>query len=96
MIKARTSTRKRSPSERLRTQGSKRRRAERNEIAQDQDWKCHYCKCQLWEATATIEHVIPLSRGGSNHRSNKVAACRPCNEERGRANAAAPPKGAEG
>lgn len=32
---------------------------------------------------ATIDHVIPSSRGGTNGLDNLVAACRWCNEERG-------------
>ena len=80
----RTSKRYRSPSERGRTQGSKRRREERNRIAWDQDWKCHYCGRELYDATATIEHLVPLSQGGTNQRTNKVVACYKCNHARSR------------
>lgn len=31
----------------------------------------------------TIDHIIPLSRGGRNCETNKFAACRKCNSERG-------------
>ena len=34
---------------------------------------------------ATIDHVVPLSKNGSNLRTNLVAACRRCNVRRGRA-----------
>ena len=33
--------------------------------------------------TATVDHVIPLARGGSNADDNLVLACDPCNKEKG-------------
>lgn len=42
-----------------------------------QHGKCYYCHCKL--AVYHIEHVIPLSRGGSDHPDNKVLACPACN-----------------
>lgn len=45
------------------------------------DPHCHWCKCALTFATATLEHVIPLARGGSNHGDNLKLACRPCNDK---------------
>jgi hypothetical protein len=32
---------------------------------------------------ATFDHIIPLARGGSNLRANRVLACRDCNEMKG-------------
>jgi hypothetical protein len=32
---------------------------------------------------ATVDHVIPLSWGGTNHPSNLVVACSPCNMKKG-------------
>lgn len=41
---------------------------------------CHLCK----EATAdTVDHVIPLSRGGSNYLENLKPACKSCNSRKG-------------
>jgi 5-methylcytosine-specific restriction endonuclease McrA len=31
----------------------------------------------------TLDHVIPSSRGGSNHLSNLVGACAECNQDKG-------------
>ncbi len=44
---------------------------------------CNWCQCKLDEASATIDHVIPLSRGGLNNANNFVLACSACNLKRG-------------
>lgn len=31
------------------------------------------------EILFTVDHVIPISKNGSNHKSNKVTMCQPCN-----------------
>jgi 5-methylcytosine-specific restriction endonuclease McrA len=69
----------RSPSNRKRTQKSYLRRMVRNQIAGDQNWQCFYCGCDIDMSNATTDHVIPLSKGGENLRSNMVASCKPCN-----------------
>lgn len=45
--------------------------------------RCHYCDLELDYYEATIDHVIPLSRGGSDLIENKVIACGVCNQEKG-------------
>jgi 5-methylcytosine-specific restriction endonuclease McrA len=44
--------------------------------------KCHYCGKRLSRKTATPDHKIPLSRGGSNWIENIVPACLPCNQRK--------------
>lgn len=44
---------------------------------------CHWCKSPLTIDTSTIDHVIPLSRGGLDNANNRVLACEPCNSGRG-------------
>ncbi len=44
---------------------------------------CYWCSRPIEQHTATIDHVIPLSRGGSNAASNCVLTCYDCNQERG-------------
>ncbi len=39
---------------------------------------CHYCGDQA----STQDHIVPLSRGGKNHPSNKVDACGTCNSNK--------------
>lgn len=40
---------------------------------------CYYCGTPLTEKNRTIDHVIPVSRGGSNRKENRVWCCRECN-----------------
>lgn len=44
---------------------------------------CHWCEKPLTKETATLEHIIPLKRGGLDHHNNMTLACKPCNEKRG-------------
>jgi len=44
---------------------------------------CQYCGLVVAEKKLTIDHVIPLSRGGQHSWSNVVAACSPCNNKKG-------------
>lgn len=41
---------------------------------------CGYCGRRVGRNTATLDHAIPVSRGGTDDLSNLVLACRPCNE----------------
>lgn len=43
---------------------------------------CCYCGRELHFFQATLEHLIPKSKGGKN-QGNLAIACRPCNNYRG-------------
>jgi 5-methylcytosine-specific restriction endonuclease McrA len=47
--------------------------------------RCEWCGLEFAAplSEATLDHVVPLARGGTNKRKNLVLACRPCNEQRG-------------
>lgn len=45
-------------------------------------WRCAYCGRSLSYKTATQDHVIPLSRGGTGWPSNLVPACQTCNSKK--------------
>lgn len=44
---------------------------------------CQYCQKVYARRELTLDHVIPVSRGGENSWENLVAACRPCNQKKG-------------
>ena len=44
---------------------------------------CHWCKTPLTLDTSTVEHIIPLARGGLDNANNRTLACDPCNQDRG-------------
>lgn len=45
-------------------------------------WRCRYCLLRLTDKTLTLDHQIPLCRGGSNWPSNIVPACSHCNKSK--------------
>ena len=57
---------------------SKKRRTQRRLLAETGGC-CIYCGRRLDEFTVTIDHIIPLSRGGLNEEANIVASCLYCN-----------------
>ncbi len=64
----------------------KRERAKARELRQSQWWKrrvddgtCYYCRRQVGAAALTMDHIVPLGRGGRSLRGNVVPACKDCN-----------------
>jgi 5-methylcytosine-specific restriction endonuclease McrA len=51
----------------------------RKNILKRDNYSCQYCGIDLCDKTATIDHIIPRSKGGSNTWVNLVAACKDCN-----------------
>jgi len=44
--------------------------------------KCQYCGIKCTSANATMDHVIPRSRGGDTSWTNIVTACHACNNKK--------------
>jgi len=43
------------------------------------EYECQYCHTEINNRTGTLDHVIPLSKGGKTTWTNIVTACQPCN-----------------
>lgn len=57
---------------------------QRTRVLDRDAWTCQYCGARLFtNEEATIDHIIPVSLGGSNEDSNLRAACQPCNTTKG-------------
>jgi 5-methylcytosine-specific restriction enzyme A len=50
--------------------------------AQIHDGKCHFCHKPVGAENLTMDHVVPLARGGSSTRGNVVPACFACNRHK--------------
>ena len=44
---------------------------------------CGYCGDEFSHSKLTIDHIVPRCRGGQNHWTNTVTACKPCNTRKG-------------
>lgn len=51
----------------------------RQDIFERDDRQCQYCGAALQWSNYHCDHVEPVAKGGSDHHSNLVAACRGCN-----------------
>ena len=51
-------------------------------IGVDQGWICVYCPADI-ESNYSVDHIVPLSRGGSNFPSNLQLLCGSCNSKKG-------------
>jgi hypothetical protein len=43
------------------------------------DYRCAYCGAKLEIEEGDLDHLISAATGGSNHISNRVLSCKPCN-----------------
>ena len=66
--------------------GIRNEKARARELRQSGWWKrriadgrCHYCGREVGARRLTLDHVVPLIRGGKSVRANVVPACKACN-----------------
>jgi 5-methylcytosine-specific restriction endonuclease McrA len=52
-----------------------------NVFLRDQ-YNCLYCGSKINNVIGTLDHVIPLARGGKTNWENIVTACAPCNSRK--------------
>jgi 5-methylcytosine-specific restriction enzyme A len=64
----------------------RRERAGARELRASQWWKrriadgvCYYCRRVVGHRALTMDHVVPLARGGRSTRGNVAPACKECN-----------------
>ena len=43
---------------------------------------CYYCGENFSKEELTMDHKLPLSRGGTNSRGNVVVCCKTCNSQK--------------
>ena len=68
----------------------KREKAKARELRQTQWWKnqvgrgiCRYCEQKFKTSDLTMDHLMPVVRGGKSDKKNCVPACKACNSEKG-------------
>ena len=64
----------------------KKEKSKARELRQSQWWKqkiglglCEYCEQKFEKSELTMDHKIPISRGGYTKKGNIVVACKSCN-----------------
>ena len=50
--------------------------------AQIQKGVCHYCCGKFPPSELTMDHIVPLSRGGHSTKGNIVPCCKACNNNK--------------
>ena len=67
----------------------KREKAKARELRKSQWWKnrlgegkCAYCGKEVHPKYLTMDHIVPVVRGGRTRRSNVVTCCRDCNSRK--------------
>lgn len=55
----------------------------RKNILLRDDFRCQYCGERFTADELTLDHIKPISRGGTDSWNNVVAACKRCNHKKG-------------
>lgn len=67
----------------------KREKSKARELRASQWWKrkrssglCYYCGRKFKPAELTMDHLVPITRGGRSAQGNLVPACKECNNKK--------------
>jgi 5-methylcytosine-specific restriction endonuclease McrA len=67
----------------------RRERAKARELRKSRWWQrktasglCHYCGRKMAYEEITMDHLVPLTRGGRSNRDNLVPSCKDCNTKK--------------
>lgn len=44
--------------------------------------RCYYCQQTFGKEDLTMDHVLPLARGGRTTKKNVVVSCKDCNSQK--------------
>ncbi len=68
----------------------KRERAKGKELRQSQWWRqelgkgiCYHCGGKFPKEQLTMDHLVPIARGGKSTKNNCVVCCKECNTKKG-------------
>lgn len=68
----------------------KKERERARELRKSQWWKqkisqgeCYYCGQKFQPQELTMDHLIPIGRGGHSDKGNIVVSCKECNSKKG-------------
>lgn len=68
----------------------KKEKAKARELRASAWWKgqlgrgvCYHCKQMFKPSELTMDHLIPMARGGKSDRKNCVPSCKECNTKKG-------------
>ncbi|MGM0454271.1 MAG: HNH endonuclease [Thermodesulfobacteriota bacterium] len=64
----------------------KKEKAKARQLRASQWWKrrlakgvCYYCGRAVSPKKLTMDHIVPIARGGKSNKGNVVACCKDCN-----------------
>jgi 5-methylcytosine-specific restriction enzyme A len=67
----------------------RREKGKARKLRQSAWWKrkiskgiCHYCGRSVGPRELTMDHIVPLTRGGKSTKGNLVPACKDCNNNK--------------
>ncbi|MCH2204289.1 MAG: HNH endonuclease [Lentisphaerales bacterium] len=67
----------------------KKEKEKAREMRKSQWWKnqcgkgqCNYCKAKIHPKELTLDHVVPIIRGGKTTKGNCVPCCKECNSQK--------------
>jgi 5-methylcytosine-specific restriction protein A len=67
----------------------KREKAKAQILKKSQWWKrkcaeglCYYCKKKVAPKELTLDHIVPIIRGGKSTKGNIVPVCKECNNKK--------------
>lgn len=68
----------------------RKERLKAQELKKSQWWKqqlgpgkCYHCSQKFLKTELTMEHLIPVARGGKSNKKNVVVSCKACNFSKG-------------